>query len=196
MEAGKGIQHQLLVRSCSTVAGAVGPRHPNRDPERRSRPQQGGIQRPPCTSIVSRLMTSPCKPGQERTPRGAVLGERQRLGGLRLAVTQERRELHQIDAVLAVVVVEVAAAPCHSTVAGGRIGHGLGRFRPLAKCVVTHLLCATRALLRTRADLEPQVEASPVGIAVTTRRRCFPCRVSSRAEQSVPTSGRVDSTIA
>ena len=63
------------------------------------------------------------EPGQERPPRGTILGQRQRLGGLRLGATQERRELHQIDAVLAVVVVEVAAAPPHSAVSGWRIGN-------------------------------------------------------------------------
>ena len=68
------------------------------------------------------------QPSQERPPSRTVFGERQRLGGLGLGATQEGRELHQIDAVLAVVVVEVAAAPPHSTVSGRRIGHGaLGR---------------------------------------------------------------------
>ena len=51
------------------------------------------------------------QPGQERAPRGAAVGQRQRVDGLRLGVAQERRELHQVDAVLAVVVVEVATAP-------------------------------------------------------------------------------------
>ena len=68
------------------------------------------------------------QPRQERPPRGTALGQRQRLGRRRLGGAQERRELRQVDAVLTVVVVEVAAAPAHAAGARGRIGHrALGR---------------------------------------------------------------------
>ena len=63
------------------------------------------------------------EPGQEFAPCRAVLGQPQRCRGLGLGGTQEGRELDQIDAVFPVVVVEVAAAPAHTAVAGGWFGH-------------------------------------------------------------------------
>ena len=45
------------------------------------------------------------QPGEELAPGGAVLGERQRFGGLGPGRAQEGRELGEVDAVLAVVVV-------------------------------------------------------------------------------------------
>ena len=61
--------------------------------------------------------------GQEFAACWAVLGQSERCRGFGLGGTQEGRELDQIDAVLAVVVVEVAAAPAHATVAGRRFGY-------------------------------------------------------------------------
>ena len=69
------------------------------------------------------------QPGQEFAPRWAVFGQSQRFRSLGLGRTQEGRELDQIDAVLALVVVEVAAAPAYPAVAGGRFGHGACRGR-------------------------------------------------------------------
>ena len=86
------------------------------------------------------------QPGQERPPRRPVVGQRQRLGGLRLGATQEGRELHHIDAVLAVVVMEVAAAPPRSTVSGRRIARMPGQsradqpFQPAFRGVRSHII--------------------------------------------------------
>ena len=90
--------------------------------------EQVQVQRPvldPVTQHLDRaaLDDLALQPGQERAPRRTVLRERQGLGGLRLGVTQERRELHLIDAVLAVKVVEVAAAPPDSAVTTWWFGH-------------------------------------------------------------------------
>ena len=51
------------------------------------------------------------QPRQELAPRRAVLAERQRLGGVRLRLGQERPELRQVHAVLAVVVLGLPADP-------------------------------------------------------------------------------------
>ena len=68
------------------------------------------------------------QPSQERTPRRTVLGQRQRVGSLRLRVPQKGRELHQVDTVLPVVVVEAATAPPDPAVTRRRVGYGaLGR---------------------------------------------------------------------
>ena len=69
------------------------------------------------------------QPGEELAPGGAILGERQRFGGLGPGRTQEGRELGEVDAVLAVVVVGVPAAPADAAIAGGRLRHRTGRGR-------------------------------------------------------------------
>ena len=61
--------------------------------------------------------------GQKFAPCWAVRGQPQRFRGFGLGRTQKGRELDQIDAVLAVVIVKVAVAPAHAAVAGGRFGH-------------------------------------------------------------------------
>ena len=63
------------------------------------------------------------EPGQELAPRWAVFGQSQRFGGFGLGSAQKGRELDQIDAVLAVVVVGVATALAHPAVVGWRLGH-------------------------------------------------------------------------
>ena len=54
------------------------------------------------------------EPRQEPAARRSVRVQRQNLGGLRLRGTQERGELRQIDAILAVVVVVAAGVPAHA----------------------------------------------------------------------------------
>ena len=56
------------------------------------------------------------QPRQELAPRRAVLAEVERLGRLRLRRPQERRELREVDAVLAVVVLGRAADPAGAAV--------------------------------------------------------------------------------
>ena len=78
--------------------------------------EQIQLQRPVSDPVAQQvdgaaLGNLPLQPSQEGAPRRTVLGQRQRLGGLRLRVPQERSELYQVDTVLAVVVVKVAAAP-------------------------------------------------------------------------------------
>ena len=74
------------------------------------------------------LANLPLQPSQERAPSRTVLGQRQRVGSLRLRVPQERRELYQVDTVLPVVVVEVPTAPAHAAVARRRIRYSaIGR---------------------------------------------------------------------
>ena len=63
------------------------------------------------------------KPGQKRTSHRTFFGKRQRLGGFGLGVAQECRQLHQIDAVLTVVVVGIAATPPDTTITGSGFCH-------------------------------------------------------------------------
>ena len=64
------------------------------------------------------------QPGQEAQPHGTVLPQLERLGRRRLCVPQKGGELHQVYAVLAVVVVEVARAPTRRAVPGLRLADG------------------------------------------------------------------------
>ena len=64
------------------------------------------------------------KPRQELAPGRAVLVKCQGVGHLGLGGSQEGGKLHQVDTVLAVIVVGVAAAPAHPAVARGRIADG------------------------------------------------------------------------
>ena len=56
----------------------------------------------------------PLQPSQELAPGRAILSEAQRRGSDRLSGVEEGRELGQVDAVLAVVVVRVAAYPAEA----------------------------------------------------------------------------------
>ena len=69
------------------------------------------------------------KPGQEAAARGTGLGQIERLRRFGLGRAQEGGELGQVDAVFAVVVVEVAAAPSGPGVGSGRLAHGGTRRR-------------------------------------------------------------------
>ena len=64
------------------------------------------------------LADLPLQPRQELAPRRAILGQVQRGGRLGLGDLQEDGELHQVDAVLAVVVVPVAQQPARAAVEG------------------------------------------------------------------------------
>ena len=63
----------------------------------------------------------PLQAGQELASRRAVLVQRQGFGDLRLGGVQEGGELDAIDAVLAVVVVGIAAAPADAAVGRARL---------------------------------------------------------------------------
>ncbi len=66
------------------------------------------------------------EPRQELAPRGPVLAEVERLGDLGLRLAQEGRELGEVDAIIAVVVVRIAADPAPAV--GGRpLAHGVAR---------------------------------------------------------------------
>ena len=75
------------------------------------------------------LADLPLEPGQEPPSRGAGFGQAEGLRCFGLGGAQEAGELNQIDAVLAVVVVEVAAAPAGTGVGGRRLAHGWTRGR-------------------------------------------------------------------
>ena len=77
------------------------------------------------------LADLPLEPGQEPAARGAGLGQGERLRCLGLGDAQEGGKLGQIDAVLAVVVVVVAAGPTDSSVGGRRLACG-GTWRRVA----------------------------------------------------------------
>ena len=62
------------------------------------------------------LADLPLQPRQELAPRRAILGQVQRGGRLGLGDLQEDGELHQVDAVLAVVVVPIAQQPARAAV--------------------------------------------------------------------------------
>ena len=66
------------------------------------------------------LRNLPLQPRQELAPRRAVLGQVQRGGRLGLGDLQEDGELHQVDAVLAVVVVPITQQPARAAVERGR----------------------------------------------------------------------------
>ena len=67
------------------------------------------------------------QPREKLAPRRSVLGERERFGRLGLGCAQEGRELGEVNAVLTVVVVRIAAGPAHAAVTGGRLRHGAAR---------------------------------------------------------------------
>ena len=46
-----------------------------------------------------------------------------------MCITEERRELNQVDAVYPVVIVGIPATPAHAAVARCRLGHGTRRRR-------------------------------------------------------------------
>ena len=71
------------------------------------------------------------QPIQKRAPRRSVLGKRERLGGFGLGYTQECRQLHQIDAILPIVIVGIAATPANAPIADMGFCHG-ARGRRLA----------------------------------------------------------------
>ena len=105
------------------------------------------------------------QPREELAPRRAVLAEVERLGDVRLRLAQEGRELREVDAVLAVVVLGRAADPA------GAVGRGpltdsqstasrpgsqgepvsavqISRSRPrslVSVCVISKLSCRARA---------------------------------------------------
>ena len=64
------------------------------------------------------------KTRQEAPPGRAVFIQRQGVCGFRLGGPQEGAELHDIDAILAVVIMRVAAAPTHAVVSRWGIAHG------------------------------------------------------------------------
>ena len=70
------------------------------------------------------LVNLTLQPGQELAPRWTVLGQPQRFRNLRLGGSQEGGELNQVQAVLAVVVMEASAAPAHAAVARRRYRRG------------------------------------------------------------------------
>src|SRR2546430_8473739 len=74
------------------------------------------------TSMVPRLLISPCKRARNLRRVGPSWLEVERLGRLGLRLQQESGDLRQVHAVLAVVVVGVAADP-----AGAGGGRPLGR---------------------------------------------------------------------
>ena len=71
------------------------------------------------------------QPRQELAPRRTVLVQRQRIRRLRLGGVQKGRKLDAVDAILAVVVVGVAAAPADAAVTRVRLRH-LPRLRRIA----------------------------------------------------------------
>ena len=82
----------------------------------------------PATGDLSRQLR------EKLAPRRSVLGELQRFGRLGLGCAKKCGELDEIDAVLSVVVVEIAAAPAAATVAGQgfRYGASIGRLAGMA----------------------------------------------------------------
>ena len=78
------------------------------------------------------LADLPLEPGEEPAARGAGFGQVQGLGGFGLGGAQEGGELGQVDAVLAVVVVVVAAGPTDSAVVGRGLAYG-GLWRRVAR---------------------------------------------------------------
>ena len=70
------------------------------------------------------LADLPLEPGEEAAAGGACLRQGEGLGCLGLGGAQEGGELGQVDAVLAVVVVVVAAGPADSAVVGRRFAYG------------------------------------------------------------------------
>ena len=77
------------------------------------------------------LADLPLEPGQEAAAGGAGLGQVEGLGRFGLGGAQEGGELGQVDAVLAVVVVVVAARPADAAVVGRRFAYG-GLWRRVA----------------------------------------------------------------
>lgn len=72
------------------------------------------------------------QPGEELAPGRTVLVERERIGGIRLGLAQEGAELREIDAILAIVVMMIAAAPTHTAVICWRLATGVRRGRRFA----------------------------------------------------------------
>ena len=73
------------------------------------------------------LADLPLEPGQEPAARGAGLGQIEGLRCFGLGRVEKGGELSEIDAVFAVVVVEVAAGPTDSAVAGRGLARGGSR---------------------------------------------------------------------